>query len=174
MSISFHCNHCGKKIEAADTAGGKWGKCPACHNKVYVPDLAAPDDEELKLAPLDAKEEENKRRLMAETFRLEQSILNERETPEGKDNNKGVSKPKPAEINEKELTNQIISYLRLMADGDIATAGQIAKALKNQGFGAIKILDRISLSDIPEPELSDIPAQVLSGLIRNLRGQINK
>ncbi|MHC4752575.1 MAG: hypothetical protein ACYTFW_22230 [Planctomycetota bacterium] len=50
MAIIFHCDHCGKKIEAADTAGGKWGKCPACHNKLYVP---RPDSgEELKLAPL--------------------------------------------------------------------------------------------------------------------------
>ncbi|MHC4658446.1 MAG: hypothetical protein ACYS83_04615 [Planctomycetota bacterium] len=32
MPITFHCEHCGKKIEAQDSAGGKWGKCPACHN----------------------------------------------------------------------------------------------------------------------------------------------
>jgi DNA-directed RNA polymerase subunit RPC12/RpoP len=37
MAITFHCGHCGKKIEAPDSAGGKWGKCPSCHNKVYVP-----------------------------------------------------------------------------------------------------------------------------------------
>ena len=37
MTISFHCAHCGKKMEAPDDAGGKWGKCPRCHNKLYVP-----------------------------------------------------------------------------------------------------------------------------------------
>ena len=51
MAITFHCEHCGKKIEAPNSAGGKWGKCPACHNKLYVPDLYP--DEELKLAPID-------------------------------------------------------------------------------------------------------------------------
>ena len=63
MGISFHCEHCGKKIEAPDTAGGKWGKCPACHNKVYVPANNPPDDE-LRLAPIDT-EEERKRKKMA-------------------------------------------------------------------------------------------------------------
>ena len=37
MPIKFQCSLCGKKIEAPDSAGGKWGKCPGCHNKVYVP-----------------------------------------------------------------------------------------------------------------------------------------
>ncbi|MCX5636391.1 MAG: hypothetical protein NTX52_01690, partial [Planctomycetota bacterium] len=62
MAIIFHCNHCGKKIEAADSAGGKWGKCPACHSKLYVP--RPEPDEELKLAPIDETEEEKRKRLM--------------------------------------------------------------------------------------------------------------
>ena len=56
MGISFHCEYCGKKIEAPDTAGGKWGKCPACRNKVYVPANNPPDDM-LRLAPIDTEEE---------------------------------------------------------------------------------------------------------------------
>ena len=64
MAITFHCDYCGKKIEAADSAGGKWGKCPACHNKLYVPALE-PDDA-LKLAPVDETDLEREKRLLAE------------------------------------------------------------------------------------------------------------
>jgi len=73
MTITFHCSHCNKKIEAQDSAAGKWAKCPSCHNKIYVPDLKA--DEELKLAPVDESEEERKKRLMAETHQLTHCLL---------------------------------------------------------------------------------------------------
>ena len=172
MSIIFHCNHCGKKIETADSSGGKWGKCPACHNKVYVPDLGASEEDELKLAPLDLEEEKHKKELMAETFQIEQAILAEREVADGKKNS-NTEKPKPAEISEKDLTRRVINYLRMMADGEIGDADKIARVLRNYSKGAVVILDRIAMSDIPEPELSDIPGQVLSGFIRNLRRQIS-
>ena len=67
MAITFHCDHCGKKVGAQDSAAGKWVKCPACRNKIYVPNLSG--DEELKLAPIDESDEEKKRRLMEETHR---------------------------------------------------------------------------------------------------------
>jgi len=167
MAITFHCNHCGKKIEAQDSAAGKWAKCPACHNKIYVPDLAA--DEELKLAPIDESEEERKRRLMAETYQLTQDILQEREVPEAA---AGVAGPR-RQITDKELTENIIVYLRQMANGELDKAQRTADSIAPYGLQAVKILDEIAVSEIPEPELADIPQQVLSGLIRNLRTRIS-
>lgn len=167
MAIIFHCVHCGRKIEAQDSAGGKWGKCPACHNKIYVPNLAA--EEELKLAPIDESEEEKRKRLLDETHKLTQDILQERDMPEG-----------PAEIAEplstmskKELTKNIIMYLRLMADGELDEAQRVADKIAPYSRQAVEILDRIALSEIPEPELADIPQQVLSGFIRKLRTRIS-
>ena len=167
MAITFHCEHCGKKIEAPDNAGGKWGKCPACHNKLYVPDLSPGD--ELKLAPIDEEEEERKRELMAETFQLTQDILLEREVPEGP-----VEPAFPVpKIADKELTKNIIMYLRQMADGDLDKAQRTADSIAPYGQQAVKILDQIAVSDMPEPELTDVPPQVLAGLIRNLRTRIS-
>jgi len=166
MTITFHCSHCGKKVEAHDSAAGKWAKCPACRNKIYVPDLR--DDEELKLAPIDETEEEKEKRLMAETHRLTQDILQEREIPEAA----GLGEPAP-EINEKELTKRIITYLRLMADGELDDAQNAADSVAPYRRQATKILDQIAVSQIPEPELADIPPHVLSGLIRNLRTRIS-
>ena len=65
MAIVFHCEHCGKEIKAADSAGGKWGKCPTCQHKLYVPSPDAGED--LKLAPEDNSDLEREKQLMAET-----------------------------------------------------------------------------------------------------------
>jgi hypothetical protein len=169
MSIAFHCEHCGKKIEAPDSAGGKWGKCPACHNKVYVPGLDS--DEELKLAPIDESALAEQRRLMAETHQVEQEILNEKDIPE--DSAEAEIAPLVSDASEKELTKEIIVYLRRMADGDLDQADRLSNAIVPYGNRALEILDKIALSEIPEPELADIPPQVLSGLIRTLRNKIS-
>ena len=159
MTITFHCEYCGKKIDAVDTAGGKWGKCPSCHNKLYVP--AAETGEELKLSPLDENDQEKQRQLMAETYKVEHDILLERE-------------PDPdASVSDKELTKNIILYLRLMLNGELDDAKVIMNSITPYGRQAVNILDRIAVSEMPEPELADIPKQVLAGLIRDLRAKIN-
>ena len=169
MAIAFHCEHCGKKIEAPDNAGGKWGRCPACKNKVYVPAPAPDADDELKLAPMDTNDLEEQKRLIAETHRIEQEILKEKsevleDTPE---------KSAPVyEVSDNELTKNIITYLRLMADGDLEQAERISSSIIHSGKRSLKIIDGIAVSEIPEPELADIPQQVLAGMIRTLRSKV--
>jgi len=59
-----------------------------------------------------------------------------------------------------------------MADGELDQAEKIVKRILSAGDRALKILNDIAYSEIPEPELADIPKQVLSGLIRTLRTRI--
>lgn len=167
MSISFHCEYCNKMIEAPDDAGGKWGKCPSCHNRLYVPSQNS--GEELKLAPVDESEEERKKRLMAETAKLTQDILLERETPD--ENTEPTTEP-TFQLTDKQLLQSIIVYLRRMADGQLDEAQGTEEMIIACGDRAVKILDEIALSEIPEPQIADIPPQVLAGLIRNLRAKI--
>ena len=168
MSITFHCSFCGKKIEAADSAGGKWGKCPACHNKLYVPGPDTGGDEDLKLAPINETETERQKRLMAETYKLTQDILSEKETPVGP-----AEGPIPEfQGEDQQLMKNIISYLRQMVNGELDDAEMYVDLIVPYGNKAVKILDKIALSEIPEPDLADIPSQVLSGLIRTLRTRI--
>jgi len=167
MGIAFHCTHCGKKIEAPDGAGGKWGKCPACHNRVYIPNMDP--DEDLKLAPIDESEEVKQKQLMAETYKLTQDILLEKEAPA---ESAGASASSSA-VSDKELTKQIIIYLRLMADGQLDQVQEALDVIVNNGRKALKIIDEIALSEIPEPELDDIAPQVLAGMIRDLRAKIS-
>ncbi len=163
MAITFHCEHCGKKIEAADTAGGKWGKCPSCHNKLYVPSMDT--GEELKLAPINETDVEREHRLMAETQKLTQNILKEKDIPDG---------PAPLtgalyQMGDKELVQNVITYLRQMVSEELDEAERTAALIAPFSHRAVAIIDRIALSEIPEPELADIPPQVLAGSIRTLR-----
>ena len=169
MSITLHCEHCGKKIRAADKAGGKWGKCPACHNKVYVPSNEAAE-EELKLAPIDASDAAKQKKLMAETFKLEQNLLIEKEKS---DESGEMASGGAFYGDDRQLSNEIITYLLHMAKGQLDDAERLAEAIAAHGPKAIKILDQVALSDIPEPTLADIKPQVLAGLMRTLRAKIN-
>jgi hypothetical protein len=172
MAIIFHCDHCGRKIEAPDSAGGRWGKCPACHNKLYVPALES--DEELKLAPIDLSAEEREKQLMEETYRLTQDILKERDIPEGisEQDEPNEAAGSGFEMSQVELKQYVVKYLRLMADSELYEAQKIADLIKPYGARVMKILDRMADGDMLEPELAGISQLVLSGLIRSLKDQI--
>ena len=168
MSITFNCNHCGRKIEAQDTAGGKWAPCPSCHNKIYVPGPVE-DVDDLKLAPIDETEEEQRKRLIQESYQITQAILEEKDTPEGSE----TSSAGAVEISDENLTERVVAYLRRMADGELERAQKIAVGIKPHRAQALEIVDRIALSDMPDKQLADIPPQVLSGMIRNLRDELS-
>jgi DNA-directed RNA polymerase subunit RPC12/RpoP len=169
MTIKFQCSLCGKKIEAPDSSGGKWGKCPGCHNKVYVPQPVTEEDE-LKLAPLDETEEQRQRQLMLETLQITRDILQEKASPDGP---AGPTPGSPSDINEEKLTDLILRYLRQMANGDLDDAQRTAEQILPHRRKATLILDRLVTSKEPDPELEDIPKQVLLGYIRNLRTRLS-
>lgn len=172
MAVPFHCEYCGKKIEAPDGAGGKWGRCPACHNKLYVPDFSS--GEELKLSPIDESDEAKQKELMDETYKLSEDILLEKEVPAESDESAESTEAMvlPLEISDEQLKKNIVNYLRQMAQGQPEEAEKAEGLIAPCGQRAVGILDRIALAEILEPGLADIPPQVLSGLIRELRGKI--
>lgn len=168
MSIKFHCEHCGKRIDAPDTAGGKWGKCPACRNKVYVPQAEA-DDEELRLAPVDESEQERQKHLLAESFQITQSILREKSVPDAGATSSGSAD----EMSEEKLTEIIVRYLRQMYEGDLDEAQRTAESIASHRRQSKEVLEHLATSDPPDPELADIPSHVLAGFIRNLRTRLS-
>ena len=164
MSISFHCESCKKRIKAPDESGGKWGNCPYCNHRCYIPRPPSPDDEELKLAPVDERDETRYGRLMQETRNLRQNILQEKELPD--------ELAAEANLSEDEVLKQIIIHLRYIADGDLGMAsGPMAKILANKQ-SAVTLLKKISEAERPEPELIDVPPKVLKGLINNLSSKL--
>ncbi|MGE5295363.1 MAG: hypothetical protein ACM3VT_11095 [Solirubrobacterales bacterium] len=169
MTIKFQCSLCGKKIEAPDSTGGKWGKCPGCHNKVYVPQPVS-DEDELKLAPIDETEEQRQKQLMLETLQLTRDIFQEKPAPEPSG---GPTPGSPSDISEEKLTDLIFRYLRQMANGDLDDAHRTAEQIVPHRRKATLFLDKLVTSKETEPELEDIPKQVLLGYIRNLRTRLS-
>lgn len=161
MSISFHCESCKKKIKAPDQAGGKWGNCPYCKHRCYIPLPKTGDEEELRLAPIDELEESRVESMMRETHNLTQNILHESRIP---DEGPAVSSPM---VSEKEIIKNVILYLRQMADGELSGAEKTMKSLKSNKKESIRVLASMARSERPEPELSDVPNSVLQGLIRD-------
>ena len=176
MAIVFHCEHCQRRIEAGDREERKKAKCPGCQKAIRIPHPET-DDEEIHLAPLDDDEEAQRKRLMAETYDLTQNILDEKTAPEVASDE---IPPEPGAasflimptMDEAKLQKTIIRYLCLMAEGDLDQAATLAETIVPEGFRATTILEQIALQQIADERLAAIPPQVLSGLIRNLRTQV--
>ena len=81
MAISFCCESCKKKINAPDGAGGKWGKCPNCNHRCYIPLPKSEGEDELKLAPINPGEEAEYEKMMKETQELRKKALGEKNIP---------------------------------------------------------------------------------------------
>jgi hypothetical protein len=105
---------------------------------------------------------------MAETYKLTQDILQERDVPDGPAEPAGAM----YELGEQELRRHVIAYLRQMAEGELDEAERTAALIAPSADKTVRIIDRIALSEIPEPELADIPQQMLAGAIRALRNRI--
>lgn len=160
MPISFHCESCKKKITAPDNAGGKWGKCPFCNHKCYVPTQRKADEEELKLAPIDEEEEKKYEQMMRETRGLTNVLLHQKESP-----------PEPGQngrADDKQLADRIITYLRQMADGKLDEAHVTADRIVPYKSQAKAMLEKILLAKKPEPALADVPKKALVGFVREM------
>ena len=163
MSISFHCESCKKKIKAPDSTGGRWGNCPFCQHRCYIPSPKSKDDVELTLTPLDVNEETQMEELKQEVKNLTHEILSQNALPEEK---KG-SATSTHTANEKEVIKLCILYLRQMADGELATSEKTFLKLKKSKKTSIRTLSSMARAERPEPELADLSDGILQGLIRD-------
>ena len=166
MAISFNCECCKKKVKAPDNAGGKWGACPHCRHRCYIPLPPSDDEPELKLVPLDENEESRYGEMMRETHTLTKNILRQTKMPE--DDGRPVHDP----IAEKELLTSIILYLRQMADAQLAQAEGTEKKLKHASAQVKTILKKMAKAERPEPELADIAPKVIQGFMKSLYAKL--
>jgi len=163
MSISFRCESCKKKVKAPDGAGGKYASCPFCNHRCYIPLPKSQDEQDLVLAPLDESAETEYQQKMAEVRNLTRQLLNESDVPD---------EPESAEMDERELTKNVIIYLRQMADGKLDDAQDTAGKIVRFRTQAAGILDKMARSERPEPELADVAPPILAGFIKNLRARL--
>jgi hypothetical protein len=160
MPITFHCECCKKKINAPDDAGGKWGKCPYCNHRCYIPLPPSDNEEELGLSPINDNEERQYKQMMHETYNIRQSLLHETAEP---------ADDSPAkDIDIKDLARQIVKYLQLMAAGSLDEAHNIAETIIPHKDAAKDILEKILKAKKIVPQLQDVPKKVIDGFIRNM------
>lgn len=175
--IQFHCEHCGKKISAPDAAGGRLGKCPYCKQQCYVP---RPKDEveEIPLAAEDPNEEKHRQQLVMETHRLQAQLLDHQEEPSAAGSAKGGSAasrsataPAAAAQPVVSLDDLIGKYIGAMVKGQLASADQLATSIVSQGKKALQRIDDLAMTGLTDPELQSVPANVVAGFFRTLRGK---
>jgi len=185
MAIEFHCDHCGALVRAADEAGGQRGQCASCHQSVYIP-TPDPQIEPLDLAPVDAREERERRRLLRESQELAQRVLHERATlPEPGGGRRragaaGAARGGGAEagrntsaslgLSPADVEKLVIDYALAMFSGDLSGAEDLAADIRRNLRTAEDVMQRMTLDELPPARLAHIPRPVLVGFFKRLRG----
>ena len=164
MGINFNCECCEKKIKAPDSAGGKWGACPSCNHRCYIPLPHTDDEEELVLAPIDPNEESMYQDMMKETNDLTKKVISEKAMPD----DDGSGEP----FSERELLKNIIVYLRYMAEGKLENAESSISKISAHKEQARDLLRRMARAERHEPELGDINPKLLLGLMKTLNAKL--
>ncbi len=159
MPIEFHCEHCGKFIRAADEHGGNHGKCPSCHQSVYIPNA---EIEPIPFATLDEIEERRAYEQEQEAKRLRQSLLQESErTPyvagEG-------AAPEPPNLQE-----QIVAYCLAMAEGQLERAERLSAEIRRHPGAAGPAVQSMVADELPPAGLEQLPRPVLLGFLKQLQ-----
>ncbi|MBL8878795.1 MAG: zinc ribbon domain-containing protein [Phycisphaerales bacterium] len=169
MPIEFHCEHCGKHVRAADEHAGKTAKCPSCHQPVYVPEPVS-DEDVLRIAPLDPRDEQERSRLLRETADLTRKIRSDKETgAEPGPAKRAAAASDDIPTRDVDVEPLIIEYVKLMAKGDLAAAEALARDIRKHWTAAEAVMQRLTIDEIGHPALSSIPRPVLVGFFKRLR-----
>lgn len=166
MAIEFHCDHCGKLVKTSDEHAGKRGKCPHCHQSVYIP--TPPEElEPLRLAPVDESEEQERQRLLEESREIAIKLRDEREVPP-----EVVKPPLPEPVGDMRLSNDmeqlVTEYVLCMAAGKLSDAEELAKEIRANRILADEFIQRLTIDELPPARLAKIPRAVLLGFIKQL------
>ncbi len=174
-AIEFHCEHCGKHIRAPHDAGGTHGKCPACHQSVYIP-LADDELEPMGLAPVDDSEERRVTELIDEERKLTHELLQERELKRGGAASEAASKPTPRQaapapaMTDHDLEHLAGEYVAMMASGRLAEAEKLAATIRRQGARAKPIVEHLMADELPPVGAENVPRPVILGFLKQLLG----
>ncbi len=184
MPIEFHCVHCQHLIRTGDEHAGRHGKCPFCHQSVYIP---TPRDqlEPLELAPLDDNEERERERALRETRDITQAILRDKDKPEGAAARAPVTPPgagKPARPSSApapsppaasgasagDVETLIVDYAVCMFDGDLDEARSLAAQIATHRAAAERVVQRLIMDEVLPKPLARIPRAILNGYLKKL------
>lgn len=166
MSIKFNCEHCGKGIVAPDEAGGKRGRCPYCQQSNYIPAPVAEEDI-LDLAP-EEDEMDPKRKAEMELIRQqERAMLAEMGGPEEKEPLEQKDK-----VESNDVEHLVINYCIDLAGSNLDRAQETFNRMKRFRRACLDVTNDLLDGKKKEPALSELPPKLLSGILSQLRKQL--
>ncbi len=158
MPIELHCTQCNKLIRAPDNAGGRYGKCPHCQNKVYVP-MPADQIEELSLAPIDEEDERRELEARRESARMA-AVLDH--ATEGPDNGRGAS-----ESAATDFSAEVHKYILAMRDSKLEDAEAVVDRMRKAGSSAVSYVEKLAKRDTPL-KIENVPPPLAKGFVNKL------
>jgi phage FluMu protein Com len=166
-SIEFHCQHCSKLIKAPHEYAGKRGKCPHCHQSVYIP---TPTDElePLHLAPFDDAPEREKEKVEAETHQVIASLRGQRDVPPDVPR-QPTPEPQGDVRLQVDVEHLIIEYVLAMAAGRLDEAKQLAADLRNEKARTNEYVQRLTMDELLPARLAKVPRAVVLGFLKQLQ-----
>lgn len=165
MPITFRCEHCGKDVKAPDGAGGKRGKCPHCGQSNYIPAPPA-EDNAIPLAEIGAEEEKRRREEQKALLEQERELIAETAPPQT------APLDQREDLTSEDLHHLVINYCLDMAAGKLDRAETHIEQLKKHSQLGVTAVDDFLKGEVTEPALGDIPAPVLQGFLKQLRGNV--
>ncbi len=169
--MEFHCNHCGAKIRAPEEAAGKWGNCPRCSQKVYVPALG-PEPEEIPLAPIDENEERRARRQREHDREIEAHVLDGTAQAEEEPSASQEGEEAAGPSGRDPLRELLARYVRGMSTGRLADCDSIVAALVGKRKPVAAAIESIMAEPLPTREFGDLPGPVVAGYLKQLLNQL--
>lgn len=167
MSIKLRCTHCGKEIQAPEEAAGRWGKCPHCSHRVYIP-LPPSDEGEISLVPLDEEDERRAERERSYYQEIEYRALSG-----------GVSAGEPSEESTAKggaephnLLDVLARYVDGMAQGRLADCDEIVAKLVGRQKEVAKAVKQLLAESSTRPQLRDTPPAVVKGYLKQLLAKL--
>lgn len=166
MPITFQCEHCRKQVKAPDGAGGKRGKCPHCGQSNYIPMPTTDDDDGIPLAKIDTEEEKRRREEEQALLEQERELIAETAPPQG------PPLEQREDLTSEDLHHFVVNYCLDMAAGKLDRAETHIEQLKKHSQLGVTAVDDFLKGEVTEPALGDIPAPVLQGFLKQLRGNV--
>jgi len=163
MTITFKCEHCGKKIEAPDSLGGKRGKCPYCKQSNYI-HAPVEDDDLIPLAPEDTEAEQQSHDERSQE-RVLIAAMDVGEAP-------SVPLEHRDEVSAEDLYHLVVNYCLALSDSKLEQAkDNLARLQRFPHSAATAVEDFISGKTI-EPAMDGIPAKILQGFLNQLHAAL--
>jgi len=170
--IQVTCEHCNHVIKAPRKAAGRRGKCPYCHNSIYVP---TPSDE-LEEIPFSSANDEalaKADRLTKEALEVAANIRREKdETPKKAGptpDPPATAKPAPPVT---DITRAICRYLQAMQVSELERAEGIAGELKGSARQVKSKIQQMMVDAMRPDEVRGIPDGLYQGFLRKLLEQL--